>query len=176
MARCCRTNDFGVSCDSENLICRRGKSGEGKKERERGPNAYLFGPFRFLLLKILLDSFSFDVTGFPRFHIKMIFWEPRRSCGIIASNIAKFRKILIIKCLRTGLRQRHNVSEFIYKTIITRIHWHIYRTRGWPFHRAKAQTLIRKAELITRSLEYYELALQCVSHRLNAANKVSRWY
>lgn len=45
---------------------------------------------------------------------------------------------------------------------------------GLPFHRA--ETLIRKVELITRSLEYYELALLHVIHRLNVANKVSRSY
>jgi len=162
-----------------------GKSGKGKKKREIDPNACgsLIGLFRLLLLKDFCFArfLFFRRNWFSSISHQNDFLttktKSRRYCRIIASsNITKFHKILLIKCLRTGLWQRHNVSKFIYKTIIIRTHWHIYRTRGWPFHRTKAQTLIRKAELITRSLEYYELVLQCVIHRLNAANKVSRWY
>lgn len=79
---------FGKFNLSEGGGIRRGKGREG--ERERDPNGSSIGPFRLLLLKILLDSFLFRHNWFfLDFISNTIFWEPRsrRSCGIIASMV-----------------------------------------------------------------------------------------
>lgn len=143
MARCCRTNDFGASCDSENLICsgeREGVRGNrAKEERETLTLAGLRSETASRLLEISFDSLFFSRRPFPDF-ISKRFSKANigRDCVDLlkllrAQYIAKFRESLLIKCLRAGLRRRHNVSEFIHEMIITRTHWHIYRaTEGCP--------------------------------------------
>lgn len=65
MARCCRANDFGASCDSENLICSGEKKRGNQAKEERDPNAYGnsiedgFSTARnFIRLSFFLDALS----------------------------------------------------------------------------------------------------------------------
>lgn len=145
MARCCRTNDFGASCDSENLICSRkrkrkrerwGASRRESSERRETPmliQEFDRRPSR--LPEISFDSFFLDALSsisyrndFPKQHRDYVDLTKL----LKAQYIAKFRKSLLIKCLQAGLWRWHN-AEFVYKMIIMRTHWHIYRAmEGCP--------------------------------------------
>lgn len=129
MARCCRTNDFGASCDSENLICsrkrERGKQGEGKR-RERDPDAYT--GIRSATFSTARNFVRLFLSGCPFLDFISKRFSERQHRDYVdltkllqTQYIAKFRKSLLIKCLQAGLRRRHNV-EFIDKMIITRTH------------------------------------------------------
>lgn len=114
----------------------RGKQ-KGIKRKERDPNAYT--GIRSETFSTARNFIRLFLSGCPflDFISKRFSESQHRDCVDLtkllkAQYIAKFRKSLLIKCLQAGLWRWHNV-EFVYKMIITRTHWHIYRAmEGCP--------------------------------------------